>query len=311
MALTDRHRERLEQLPSLVAPLLTLADVAHPAIATVTYAYGVMMRILQLGSEVRDTVAHERDHLDAEVRTAGLFRVPLEVNVRELMLESFVELGRRRYPLALEQLEDDVRVLDDSGHADRKGARERLSIARSVIPRVYDHYQRTGELRHPELPLLSLEHVQLLNPGEPRVFRALVANLHIERTTLFEGDHASANLLGDRLPAYLQAQLRVERRILDATQQRALDRTVDSVRDLYWSFLFGDDEQPGVAEEAVDFLVERAIGRIENERSELEAERDRLRALPADERDERRLEDIAAREEALSDLERRLREGHE
>lgn len=307
MALSDQQRSSLEELPSLVAPLLTLANVANPAIATVTYAYGVMMRVLQLGSAVRAAVAKEKSRLDATVRAAGLFRVPVEVSFIESDVRNFVSLGRSSYPLAFQQLEDDIRVLGDSGHADAKGARERLAIARTVIPRVYRHYVDTGELSHPAFPLMSLDYVQLLNPGEPKPFRALISNLHIERTTLFEGGLSSANLLGERLPAYVQAQLRVERQNLDATQQQALDRTVDSVRDLYWSFVFGDGEQTGVAQEAVDFLVERALRRIEEERSELASERERLTALPEDQRDDDRLQDITERVEELSDLEGRLR----
>jgi hypothetical protein len=309
MALSAQHRASLERLPSLVKPLLTLANVPNPAIATVTYAYGVAIRILQLGTEVRDVVAKERLDLDAEVRAAGLFRLPLEVNAQRLQLASFVELGRRRYPKALAQFEDDVRVLDDPGHADRKGARERLAIARSVIPRVYDHYERAGELRHPDFPLLSLAYLQLLNPGEDHVYRALVANLHIERTTLFDGDRTSRNLLRERLPDYVQAQLHVERQHLDAEKRQALEQTIDSVRELYWSFVFGDDQRPGLVGDAVEFVVDRAVERIEDERSELEAERARLSALPPDQRDDGRLAAIRTREEELSDLERRLQEG--
>lgn len=52
MALSAQHRARLERLPSLVQPLLTLANVPHPAIASSTYVHGVVLRILQLGTEV-------------------------------------------------------------------------------------------------------------------------------------------------------------------------------------------------------------------------------------------------------------------
>jgi hypothetical protein len=309
MALSDQQRASLERLPSLVKPLLTLANAPHPFVATATFAYGVLLRILQLGSEIREAVAREGDVLDAQVRADGLFRVPLDVDLGDLEVASFVELGRRRYPRALEQLADDVRVLDDPRHPDRKGARERLAIARTVIPRVYDHYERTGELRHPDLPLLSLGYLQLLNPGEPHVYRALVANLHLERTMLFDGDLSSATLLRERVPAYVQAQLRVERQNLDEAKQQALDRTIDSVRELYWGFVFGDGQRPALLEDAMEFLVERAGAWIDDERSRLAAERERLVALPADERDEGRLADVRTREEELSDLGRRLREG--
>jgi hypothetical protein len=309
MALSPEDRSRLERLPSLVQPLLTLAAVPNPAIATVTYAYGVVMRIFQLGTEVRAVVGTGRDALDSKVRMAGLFRVPLGLNVRDLQLASFVRSARRLYPKALEQLEDDVRVLDDPRHADRKGARERLAIARSVIPRVYEHFERTGELRHPTFPLLSLAYLQLLNPGERFVYRALIANLHVERATLFDDDESSPNLLGDRLPAYVQAQLHLERQNLDAMRQEALDATVASVRKLYWSFVFGEGEQRGVLGDAVGFIVERAVERIEDERSELKDEGDRLKALPADQRDVGRLEEIKRREDELADLVKRLQEG--
>jgi hypothetical protein len=309
MAISDHQRASLERLPSLVKPLLALASVPHPVVATATFAYGVLLRVLQLGSSVREAVAQEGDVLDAQVRTAGLFRVPLDVDFRDLEVAAFVELGRRRYPRALEQLADDVRVLDDPGHPDRKGARERLAIARRVIPRVYDHYERTGELRHPDFPLLSLAYLQLLHPGEPQVYRALVANLHIERTTLFDGDLSSANLLRERVPAYVQAQLRVERQSLDTTMQQALDRAIDSVQELYWSFVFGNGQHPALVDDAMKFLVARAGEWIDDERSRLAAERERLAALPEDQRDEGRLADVRTREEKLSDLGRRLREG--
>lgn len=52
MALSAQHRARLERLPSLVQPLPTLANVPHPAIASSTYVHGVVLRILQLGTEV-------------------------------------------------------------------------------------------------------------------------------------------------------------------------------------------------------------------------------------------------------------------
>jgi hypothetical protein len=308
MPLTEVHRSKLERLPSLMEPLMVLANVANPTIATVTYAYGLVMRVLQIGGQVRERVARGQGDLDAEVRAAGLFRVPLEVDVQPIQLQAFIGPGRSRFPRALEQLDDDVRVLDDPRHPDRRGARERLAIARSVIPQVYDHYERTGQLRHDDFPLLSTAYLHLLNPGEPRIYRALVRNLHIERTTLVDEDRSSLNLLRARLPAYVQAQLRVERDALDARQRQALAETIDSVRDIYWSFVLGDDDEPGVVKEAVDFLVERAVERIEDEREELAAERERLASLPADQRDDDRLAQIAAREEALRTLEDRLPE---
>jgi hypothetical protein len=126
---------------------------------------------------------------------------------------------------------------------------------------------------------------------------------------LFDGDLSSATLLRERVPAYVQAQLRVERQNLDEAKQQALDRTIDSVRELYWGFVFGDGQRPALLEDAMEFLVERAGAWIDDERSRLAAERERLVALPADERDEGRLADVRTREEELSDLGRRLREG--
>jgi len=300
-------RERLESLPAQVQPLLVLAGVTDPVIATVTYAYGLVMRVLQIGAEVRDTVAQARLDLDAEVRSAGLFRVPLEVDVQTIQLRLFVGPGRRQFPNALAQLEDDVRAFQDPRHPDRRRARERLSVASGVIPLVYDHLERTGELRHRDFPLLSTAYLQLLDPGELAIYRSLVTHLHIERTTLLEGDTVSLNLLEARLPRYIEAQLRVEGVALEAAQQRELVHAKESVRDIYRSFVLGDDYRRGGVADAVSFIVARALERIRAESDELAAELQRLASLPAGERDDDRRAEIGRRQEALREIEQRLR----
>jgi hypothetical protein len=133
MPLSTDRRERLERLPDRLKPLLTLANVSNPTTVTFTYAFGLVMLVLQIGAEVRQTVTEARRDLDAEVKSAGLFRVPLAVDAETAQLRVFIGPGRSRYPKALAQLEDDVRVLDDPHHPERRRAlAARLAIVATI-----------------------------------------------------------------------------------------------------------------------------------------------------------------------------------
>lgn len=302
----EQQLKDLKQLGDLAKPLLPLAGMSGAAVDAVTFVFGMVWRLLRIGDKVKAAVEKAGADLKQEIKTRGLYRVPVSLDTTTLQIRNFIALGQRSYPRAIEQLRGDIQRMDDRFDRGRRDARERLAIAMSVIPEVYDCFEREGRIDLRDEPLLKDDDLRLMGADDGNMYAALVDNIWCERRSVLEGDETSLPQIRDRIPDYVRFRLGLERDRLDAAHAEAFNKLQSALRDIYWTAVLGSED--GILADTLKFAKEQSVKALEDERSSLTNERTTISSQPADERPPGRLEQIDARLDELASLLARVKE---
>jgi hypothetical protein len=286
----DQLNQLKTSLSSTLGPVLAMAGVANPVSASVLFGIDMVFRFVVLGVQIRQALEQAKKALDKAVRTEGIFRVPIEVDMTFSEVLAFFTRGDCQlvYPIAYDQFKREREIIVDKKHPEWREAFETLALAYRVLPEVY------FDFRFDNSPLLDDLFGKWLDPGNPD-FRSLIK----EMKPFFSAEDISIGDLMRLLPEYSKIKLDLMGAKLDAMTQKAVDDVNRQIHDLVWSAVFGDS---GMAKTTTKFAVNTRIEQIDNQLSELKERKNVLQSKPEANRTEAEKKEINQINQRIDDL---------
>jgi len=294
-------QEQLTQLnnsiKSNLKPAFAMAGIANPISASILFGVDVIFRFVTLGTQIRKLLQEAQKSLEETVRSEGIFRVPVEVDITYSEVLGFFTKGNCQilYPMAYHQFKREREILVDKTNPGWQEAFDTLRFAYRILPEVYLDY------KFDKNSVLDDLFGKWLDPGDPD-FRSLVKEIKL----FYTREETSISDLMQLLPEYSKLKLELMGVRLDLDTENTLEDLNSKIQDLVQTVVFGDE---GMVKVATSFAVKQRIEQIENQITNLEEQERTLEEKPEQDRSEaerKELKQIKKRTDELEQMKERI-----
>ncbi len=280
-------------LKSTLNPVFAMAGIANPVTAAAMFGLGIIFRFLRIGAQIRRQNEAAAQALEQAVRSEGIFRLPVTVNLNfTTLVNFFLNECELIYPLAYRQLEPERKILLNKSDPKWKEAFETLELAYRILPEVY--FDRTFD----DNPVLDDLFGKWLDPGNPD-FRSLVRQLRL----FLQQEELSSQGLQAMLPTFVRQRLEdmgVDVQTLTEEQLAAVNEQVGSVVS---EALSGDE---GLLQETLGFAVKKRQESLQSRLEELAGRKEELQGIADSQRSQTQFKELEQVSQRISDIESML-----